>query len=126
MGCSIEAVCEPFANLAYAEAVAEERRGSNRFVWREGDVEIVEQGEPPRQGRRRPPGAGDMERSPLLISPVPRLALTQKEACASLGCSEEFFVEHIRPHMRVIRRGRKRLFPVDELRRVVDELAEPL
>ena len=59
-----------------------------------------------------------------LLAPIPRIALTQQEACASLGCSEEFFVEHIRPHLRVVRRGRKRLFPVDELRSVVAELAE--
>ena len=59
-----------------------------------------------------------------LVAPVPRIALTQQEACAALGCSDEFFVEYIRPHMRVIRRGRKRLFPVDELRRAVDEMAE--
>jgi hypothetical protein len=60
----------------------------------------------------------------FLIAPVPRIALTQQEACAALGCSEEFFVEHVRPHMRVVRRGRKRLFPVDELRRVIDALAD--
>jgi hypothetical protein len=60
----------------------------------------------------------------LVIAPVPRIALTQQEACAALGCSEEFFVEHIRPNMRVVRRGRKRLFPVDELRRVIDQMAE--
>jgi hypothetical protein len=62
--------------------------------------------------------------TPALVAPVPRIALTQQEACASLGCSEEFFVEHIRPNMRIVRRGRKRLFPVDELRRAVDEMAE--
>lgn len=61
-----------------------------------------------------------------LVAPVPRIALTQQEACASLGCSEEFFVEHVRPFMRVVRRGRKRLFPVDELRRAVDEMAEKI
>ena len=27
----------------------------------------------------------------------------------SLGCCEELFVEHVRPHMRVARRGRRRL-----------------
>lgn len=59
-----------------------------------------------------------------VVEPVPRIALTQQEACASLGCSEEFFVEHLRPHLRVVRRGRKRLFPVEELRRTVDEMAE--
>jgi hypothetical protein len=34
--------------------------------------------------------------STIVVS-VPRLALTQQEACASFGCGEEFFVEHIRP-----------------------------
>ena len=36
------------------------------------------------------------------VEPVPRIALTRQEACVSLGCSEEFFVEHVRPHLRVI------------------------
>ncbi len=58
------------------------------------------------------------------VEPVPRIALTQQEACATLGCREELFVEHVRPYLRVVRRGRKRLFPVAELRRVVDEMAE--
>ncbi|MDQ6806159.1 MAG: helix-turn-helix domain-containing protein [Actinomycetota bacterium] len=62
--------------------------------------------------------------SATAVEPVPRIALTQQEACAALGCSEEFFVEHVRPHLRVVRRGRKRLFPVAELRRAVDEMAE--
>lgn len=59
-----------------------------------------------------------------VVEPVPRIALTQQEACASPGCSEEFFVGHLRPHLRVVRRGRKRPFPVAELRRAVDEMAE--
>jgi hypothetical protein len=32
-----------------------------------------------------------------IVVPVPRLALTQQEACASFSCGEELFVEHIRP-----------------------------
>lgn len=66
----------------------------------------------------------DRRPSTWLVAPVPRIALTQQEACAALGCSEEFFVEHVRPHLRVVRRGRKRLFPVDELRRVVECMAD--
>jgi len=62
--------------------------------------------------------------SAWFVAPVPRIALTQQEACAALGCSEEFFVEHVRPNLRVVRRGRKRLFPVDELRRAVEAMAE--
>ena len=69
-----------------------------------------------------------IRRTPVLptpvVEPVPRIALTQQEACASLGCSEEFFIEHVRPRLRVVRRGRKRLFPVEELKRAVDEMAE--
>jgi hypothetical protein len=42
------------------------------------------------------------------VEPVPRIALTQQEACASLGCSEEFFVEQVRPHLRVARSDGKR------------------
>ena len=37
------------------------------------------------------------------VEPVPRIALTQQEACASLGCSEVYFVEQVRPHLRVAR-----------------------
>lgn len=73
--------------------------------------------------RTRPTPMSDALPGPV-IEPVPRIALTQQEACAALGCSEEFFVEHLRPHLRVVRRGRKRLFPVEELGRAVDEMAE--
>jgi hypothetical protein len=38
------------------------------------------------------------------VEPVPRIALTQQEACASLGCTEECFVEQVRPHLRVAHR----------------------
>lgn len=75
--------------------------------------------------RHRPLGPREQDALPsAAVEPVPRIALTQQEACASLGCSEEFFVEHIRPRLRVVRRGRKRLFPVAELRRALDEMAE--
>ena len=42
------------------------------------------------------------------VEPVPRIALTQQEACASLGCSEVYFVEQVRPHLRVARSDGKR------------------
>ena len=78
------------------------------------------------RGRRRVQAMAPISDSAAtsLVEPVPRIALTQQEACASLGCSEEFFVEHVRPYLRVVRRGRKRLFPVAELRRAIDEMAE--
>ena len=55
------------------------------------------------------------------VEPVPTIALTQQEACASLGCSEEFSVEHVRWRMRVVRRACKGRFPADELRREATE-----
>ena len=42
----------------------------------------------------------------------------------SLGRCEEFFVEDLRPHTRWWRRGRRRLFPVGELRRLLDDVTE--
>jgi hypothetical protein len=51
---------------------------------------------------------------------IPRLALSQEEAAAALGVSVDFFAEHIRPELRVVRRGRRRLYPVKELHRWLD------
>jgi hypothetical protein len=56
-----------------------------------------------RQGRVRALASVSDGWSDMAVEPVPRIALTQQEACASLGCSEEFFVEHVRPHLRVAR-----------------------
>lgn len=55
-----------------------------------------------------------------LDAPIPRVALTPTEAAASLGCGETFFSEHVRPELRLIRRGRKTLIPVAELARWVE------
>jgi excisionase family DNA binding protein len=49
--------------------------------------------------------------------PIPRLALTPPEAAHSIGVSEDFFTEHVRPDLRLVRRGRKVLVPVAELER---------
>jgi excisionase family DNA binding protein len=46
---------------------------------------------------------------------VPRIALTPAEAAEALGCSAEFFREHVDPELRWIRRGRKRFVPVSAL-----------
>jgi excisionase family DNA binding protein len=48
---------------------------------------------------------------------VPRVTLTPEEAAASYGVSRDFFDTHIKPELRLIRRGRLILIPVDELRR---------
>jgi excisionase family DNA binding protein len=55
--------------------------------------------------------------------PTERLALSKVEAAQALGVSVDFFDEHIRPELRVVRRGRLRLFPVRELERWLDENA---
>jgi excisionase family DNA binding protein len=48
---------------------------------------------------------------------LPRLALSVDEAAATLGVSRDYFDEHIRHDLRVVRRGRKILVPVGELER---------
>jgi excisionase family DNA binding protein len=59
-----------------------------------------------------------------LAAPIPRVALTVPEAAASLGVGVDFFNENIRPELRIIRRGSKRLIPVAELERWAAENAE--
>lgn len=59
-----------------------------------------------------------------LATPIPRLALTPPEAAASIGVGEDFFTEHVRPELRLVRRGRKVLVPVPELERWVEQNTE--
>jgi uncharacterized glyoxalase superfamily metalloenzyme YdcJ len=47
----------------------------------------------------------------------PRLALTKREAAASLGISVDSFERYVQSDLRVVRRGSLRLFPVGELER---------
>ncbi len=49
------------------------------------------------------------------VAMVPRLSLRREEAAAALGVSDDFFDNHIRHEVRVIRRGRVALYPVAEL-----------
>lgn len=46
-----------------------------------------------------------------------RVALSPDEAAQSLGVSRDFFDEHVRPELRVVRRGRRILISVRELER---------
>jgi excisionase family DNA binding protein len=46
---------------------------------------------------------------------VARIAYTPEEAAASLGVSRDFFDEHIKRELAIIRRGRLVLIPVREL-----------
>lgn len=56
--------------------------------------------------------------------PPPRLALTLEEAADAIGCSPNFFDEHVRPNLRVVRLGSRRLIPTAELERWLQENAE--
>jgi excisionase family DNA binding protein len=48
---------------------------------------------------------------------IPRLALTKREAATALGLSVDSFERHVQPELRVVRRGRLRLFAMSEVER---------
>jgi hypothetical protein len=52
---------------------------------------------------------------------TPRLALTKREAAAALGMSVDSFERHVQPELRVVRRGRLRLFALVEIERWLRE-----
>lgn len=52
-----------------------------------------------------------------------RLALSPDEAASALGVSSNFLDQHVMPELRVVRRGRRRLIPVRELERWLNEEA---
>jgi hypothetical protein len=60
----------------------------------------------------------------LIVSPVPRVALSIEEACAALGVSWDTWDEHIAPHVKIVRIGRRKLVPVAELERWLVKEAE--
>ncbi|MEJ7891404.1 MAG: hypothetical protein WKF94_02035 [Solirubrobacteraceae bacterium] len=51
------------------------------------------------------------------------MALTKAEAADTIGVSVDFFERHVMPELRIVRRGRRRLIPTDELGRWLDEMA---
>ena len=59
-----------------------------------------------------------------LAAPIPRIALTPAEAATALGVGPDFFDANIRPELKTIRRGSKRLIPVAELERWCEANAE--
>jgi excisionase family DNA binding protein len=52
-----------------------------------------------------------------------RLALSKVEAAEALGVSVDFLEEHVMHELRVVRKGRRRLIPIKELSRWLDEQA---
>ena len=55
---------------------------------------------------------------------VPRLAVSVGEACDALGVGWDFWQEHVAPEVRIVRRGRRKLIPVSELARWLEDNAE--
>lgn len=51
------------------------------------------------------------------VAAVPRVTLTPGEAAAALGISRDSFDRHVRPDVRLIRRGKLVLVAVRELER---------
>ncbi len=50
-----------------------------------------------------------------------RLALSKCEAADALGLSVDFLEDHVMHELRIVRRGRRRLIPVRELERWLEE-----
>jgi excisionase family DNA binding protein len=58
-------------------------------------------------------------------APPPRLALTKTEAAMALGVSVDYFEQHVMHELRIVRRGRRRLIPLAELQRWLEDTARP-
>jgi len=57
-------------------------------------------------------------------SQLPRLSISPGEAAEMLGVNRDFFDEHIKPELRIVRRGSKTiLIPVAELERWLEKNA---
>ena len=54
---------------------------------------------------------------------APRMALTPTEAAVALGVSRDFLDAHVMPELRIVRRGRRKLVPIRELERWLEESA---
>lgn len=67
-----------------------------------------------------PAGAPDRRSRPT----PPRVALTVKEACESLGVGWDLFHASIEPQLRIVRIGRRKLIPLSELQAWLDRNAE--
>lgn len=70
-----------------------------------------------------PPSTAQPEKSPR--PPVPTLALNLSDAASALDVSDEFFREHVKPELRIVRRGRRQFIARSELERWLTESSEP-
>jgi excisionase family DNA binding protein len=67
---------------------------------------------------------GQVSAQPQPAQP-PRLALTKTEAAMALGVSVDYLEQHVMHELRIVRRGRRRLIPLAELQRWLDDTARP-
>lgn len=89
--------------------------------WMEAQaVEEMADGAPPLEAVEPPSGP---KKSPR--PPVPTLALNLKDAATALDVSDEFFREHIKSELRIVRRGRRQFISRAELDRWLAESSEP-
>jgi hypothetical protein len=51
------------------------------------------------------------------LAPIPRVALSADNAAQALDVSRDHFDRHVAPNLRVVRTGRRKLYPVAELAR---------
>jgi excisionase family DNA binding protein len=69
-------------------------------------------------------GARTVTASESGVDLIPRVALRMDEAAAALGLSRDAFDDHVKPELRLIRRGRLVLVPVAELEAWAERSAE--
>jgi hypothetical protein len=59
-----------------------------------------------------------------LVAHIPRLALRREDAAKAIGVSVDVFDKHVRVHLRSVRVGTLRLYPIAELERYLRDYAE--
>jgi excisionase family DNA binding protein len=74
---------------------------------------------PPERPEKPQPGSAALPPAAL----GPRLAVSPDEAAAVLGVSRDYFDEHIIDELRIVRRGRRILVALAELKRWLDRAA---
>jgi hypothetical protein len=84
------------------------------------------QSRPPARDRKALVSAARRTDPPPATRAAPRLALDVAECCAALGCSWDFWSEHVAPEVRIVRRGRRKLVPVRALEAWLDENAHAI
>lgn len=62
---------------------------------------------------------------PPRFAPLPRLALSKSEAAEALGVSVDHLERYVLPEVKVVYSGRRRLIPVRELERWLEQRATP-